>query len=55
MEMTKAMGTDEYTVKKDGGLRLRLEKLQHLKFVIASGVIPVNMPFMPQYFPSLHS
>lgn len=39
MEITKAMGTDEYRVKKDEGLRLRLEKLQHLKFMVAKSLI----------------
>ena len=55
MEITKAMGTDEYRVKKDEGLRLRLEKLQHLKFMVASRLISVNMPFAPPYSPSPHS
>ena len=34
-------------MKKDEALRLKLGKPQHLKFIIASRVILVNMPFAP--------
>ena len=42
-------------MKEDKGLRLRLEKLQHLKLTVENTVISLNRPFTPQYFTSPHS